>query len=107
MIVIEHMTRLAKLIFMFVMMCISITLFAQFASAQTNETKRAEMREKIGLDMTVPDFDTKKIDAKVMGTRLANILDFLMENYQQSVYDRRLSAIASEQNETLKMYISK
>lgn len=51
--------------------------------------------------MTVPDFETKKIDAKVMGNRLAGILNFLMENYQQSVYDRRLSQIASEQNEAL------
>lgn len=38
------------------------------------------MREKIGLDMTMPDFETKKIDAKVMGDRLAGMLDYLMEN---------------------------
>ncbi len=59
------------------------------------------MREKIGLDMTLPDFESKKIDAKVMGDRLASILNFMMENYQQSVYDRRLGQIASEQNEIL------
>jgi len=59
------------------------------------------MREKIGLDMSVPDFDTKKIDAKVMGDRLAGILNYLMDNYEQSVYDRRLSAIAGEQNDVL------
>lgn len=59
------------------------------------------MREKRGLYMTVPDFETKKIDAKVMGTRLAGILDNLMENYQQGVHDRRLGQIASEQNDAL------
>lgn len=59
------------------------------------------MREKIGLNMTVPDFDTKKIDAKVMGSRLAGILNYLMENCQQGVYDRRLGQIASDQNEAL------
>lgn len=86
---------------MFFMMCISILSFAQPVPAQTDSLKRAEMREKIGLDMSVPDFDTKRIDSKVMGSRLAGILDFLMENYQQGVYDKRLSQIASEQNEAL------
>jgi hypothetical protein len=75
--------------------------FAHPMLAQTEEAKRAKIRESIGLDMSVPDIDTKKIDAKVMGSRLAGILNYLMENYQQSVYDRRLSAIASEQNEAL------
>lgn len=36
-----------------------------------------------------------------MGVRLAGILDYLMENYEQGVYDRRLVQIASEQNEAL------
>lgn len=36
-----------------------------------------------------------------MGSRLADILNYLMENYQQGVYDRRLSQIASEQNDVL------
>lgn len=95
------MTRLAKLFFIFILMCISIVAFAHPVLAQTDSLKRAELREKIGLDMSVPDFDTKKIDANVMGTRLAGILDYLMENYQQGVYDRRLGAIASEQNKLL------
>lgn len=83
------------------MLIASFSGFAHPLLAQTNEAKQAEMREKIGLDLTVPDFDTKKIDAKVMGIRLASILDYLMENYQQGVYDRRLCSIASEQNEAL------
>ena len=49
--------------------------------------------------MSVPDFDTQMIEAKVMGKRLAGILDYLMRNYQQGTYNRRLSSIASEQNE--------
>ena len=51
--------------------------------------------------MSVPDFNTQKIDAKVMGKRLSGILDYLMENYQQGTYNRRLSSIAGEQNEAL------
>ena len=75
--------------------------FAHPMLAQTDSLKRAELREKIGLDLTVPDFDTKKIDARVMGERLAGMLDYLMENYHQAVYDRKLGLIASEQNEAM------
>ena len=71
------------------MLIVSLSCFSQPLLAQTVESKQAEMREKIGLDLTVPDFDTKKIDAKIMGPRL------------QGVYDRRLCSIASEQNEAL------
>lgn len=83
------------------MLMASLAGFAQSLHVQANKGKQAELKEKIGLDLTVPDFDTKKIDAKVMGVRLAGILDYLMENYQQGVYDRRLVQIASEQNEAL------
>ncbi len=83
------------------MLIASLSGFAQSLPVRSDEAKRTELREKIGLDLTVANFDTKKIDAKVMGTRLAGILDYLMDNYQQSVYDRRLNQIASEQNEAL------
>lgn len=83
------------------MLMVSLTGFAQALSTQTDSMKRAELREKIGLDLTVPDFDTKKIDARVMGERLAGILAYLMENYHQTVYDRKLGLIASEQNEAM------
>ena len=53
----------------------------------------------IGLDLSLPDFDIKSIDAKVMGTRLAGILGYLMENYHQVVYDRKICQILREQNE--------
>lgn len=69
--------------------------------AQTEAARSAEFKEKIGLDMSVSDFDTQKIDAKVMGERLAGILDYLMENYHQAIYDRKLGLIAREQNEAL------
>lgn len=83
------------------MLIASLAGFAQSLPVQADEGKRAELREKIGLDLTVADFDTAKIDSKVMGSRLTGILEYLMENYQQSVYDRRLSQIAIEQNEAL------
>ena len=90
-----------KLILITLLLLVTTVLFSQSLPVQTDSARRAEYKEKIGLDMTVPDFETKKIDSKVMGSRLAGILDYLMENYQQGVYDRRLGQIASEQNESL------
>ena len=52
--------------------------------------------------MTVPDFETKKIDAKVMGTRLAGILEYLLENYTQGTYSRLIALMLGEQVEELK-----
>lgn len=80
----------------------SVSLSAQWKNTKlSEEEKRAEYREKIGIDMSVPDFDIKKIDAKVMGSHLANILTFLMNNYQQGFYISQLKDIASEQNNAL------
>lgn len=83
------------------LLMVSLMGAVQPIAAQNEAARRAEFKEKIGLDMSVPDFNTQKIDAKVMGKRLAGILDFLMENYRQGFYDRKLGLIASEQNEAL------
>lgn len=87
-----------KALFTTLLLLASLSVFAQSLPAQPDEAKRAEIREKIDLDMTVPDFETRKIDASVMDNRLAGILEYLMENYQQGVQERRLIAIAGEQN---------
>lgn len=58
-------------------------------------------RTEIGLDMSVPDFDTKTIDVSVMGTRLAGIIEYMIDNYNQFVYNRRLCQILKEQVEPL------
>jgi hypothetical protein len=49
----------------------------------------------------MPDYSTKKIDAKVMGAHLANILESLCANYNQPVYLGSLSVIQSSQVEGL------
>ena len=88
------------------MLLLSATLSAQShqpsdLSHQTSD-RMAAYREAIGLDMTVPDFKTKKIDAKVMGTRLAGILEYLLENYTQGTYSRLIALMIGEQVEELK-----
>ena len=90
-----------SLILTFLLLLSTVSLSAQWSTAQTKAAKQAEYREKIGIDMSVPDFETKKIDAKVMGPHLANILTFLMKNYQQGFYVSQLKDIASDQNKAL------
>ena len=68
---------------------------------QADDAQRAKYKQEIGLDMSVPDFQTKSINPKVMGSRLVGILNFILKNYQQSVYNNRISLILSEQNDAL------
>ena len=68
---------------------------------QADDALRVKYKLMIGLDMSVPDYQIKSINPKVMGPRLAGILKYILENYQQSVHERRISLILGEQNETL------
>ena len=61
------MTMRIRMIIATLMLMVSMGVNAQLRTAQTDSAKIAEYRERIGLDMTVPDFETKKIDAKMMG----------------------------------------
>ena len=105
--------KLSTFNFQFSTLLLAAFLCFQSVSAQTSaisDEARKEIREKIGLDMTVPDFETKKIDAKVMGTRLAGILEYLLENYKQASYERQIALIVGEQYEALQdtyFYINK
>lgn len=79
-------------------------MVSMFAFAQSNETQvqyNAKVRETLALDYSMPDYSVKKIDAKVMGPRLASILTKLNEQYKQETYIFNLSYIQSEQIEGL------
>ena len=84
---------------------VSLAMSAQLRTGyQTDSVKNAEFREKIAIDMSVPDFETKKIDGKVMGTHLAGLLEFLLENYPQVTYNAHISEMLKGQNEALEKY---
>ena len=63
------------------------------------ETKEEAWRKKINIDTSVPDFKTTKVDQRVMGWRLAKMIDFLQKTYTQSSYNRTWSVIRYEQTE--------
>jgi len=97
------MTMRIRMIITALMLMVSMGMDAQIkVGYQTDSAKIAEYRERIGIDMTVPDFETKKIDAKVMGTRLAGILEYMLENYRQGTYSRQIAQTLGEQVEELK-----
>ena len=85
-----------------------LLLGATNLSAQTvyswNETKEQKYQRLINLDYSVPDYEVSRPDASVMGWRLAGILQFLEENYQQSVYNQMLAQIRNVQMGTLKVH---
>ncbi len=87
-----------RMIITALMLMVSMGMDAQIrVGYQTDSAKIAEYRERIGIDMKVPDFETKKIDAKVKGTRLAGILEYLLENYTQGTYTRLIAQMIGEQ----------
>ena len=88
-----------KTLLLFSLLLIVCGMAAQ-STGQIDEKKMMEYRETIGLDYSMPDFDTSKIDAKVIGVRLAKILQSLEENYTQDYYNRVLASILAEQLET-------
>ncbi len=85
-------------------MLVSLAGFAQ-ANKQTDEEKLAEyqnrVRSALQLDYSMPDYTTSKIDAKVMGPRLAAILNKIMESRGQQTTITTVSVIQTRQVEGL------
>lgn len=79
----------------------TVNVFSQLRTVGTESERNAEYKKAIGLDTTIPDFDTNKIDAQVMGSRLANLLNYLLENYNHEFYELQIVQILGEQNESL------
>ena len=70
-------------------------------SQYTEETHEERIRRQIALDYTLPDYNVSKPDAKVIGWRLAGILQFLEKNYMQGLYNQKLSSIRASQMEDI------
>lgn len=81
-------------------MLFTVSLPAQPTDASATDTKvqyEAQVRETLALDYSMPDYSIKKIDAKVMGPRLAAILERINEYYQQPKYLTCLSLMQKSQ----------
>ena len=79
----------------------ALTLQAQ-SNNQQEDPQEIFMLSRIGIDYSVPDFSTKRIDASIIGDHLADMLALLQADYKESAYNRRLIAILREQQDFLK-----
>ena len=69
--------------------------------APSDDQYNAEVRQTLNLDYSMPDYHTGKIDPKVMGPRLALLLQELCTKYKESVNNSYLSTIQCQQIEGL------
>ena len=86
-----------KIILTLLLLMLTVMVSAQRVTT-TSEAERREFAKKtLALDYSMPDYSIKKIDAKVMGAHLANILESLCAKYTQPLYIGSLSVIQSNQ----------
>ena len=82
-----------------------LMLFTQSLSAQTTQqsedARTVELRQELGIDYSMPDFSSSKIDGKVIGERLAKLLQQLQSKYDNCVLNQYISLIQCEQIEDL------
>ena len=80
-----------------------MTTFAQnSAELSKQEQYNQEVRSKLLMDYSMPDFSTSKLDPEKIGNRLCKMLRKLQDNIQNPVFNRKLSYIVCEQNPNLK-----
>ena len=91
-----------KLLFVTLLFICSLSISAQPRPIGVDSEKGIEYREQIGLDMSIPDFELKKIDEAKMGTHLADLLNYLENNYTQGTTKRWITSVLREQYEEFK-----
>lgn len=68
---------------------------------------RPDLKEKIGVDCGMPDFNTTEVDGKVIGVRLAKMLNRLMKYASNYDYNSMLASVLNEQNPQMQYAIIK
>ncbi len=85
-----------KLITIVALFCCTFCAFAQDAAPE-DDPKVTQMRKDIGIDYSMHDFKTKKIDGAIIGSHLAGMLNLLQKYYNDGTYNWKLAAIVKEQ----------
>jgi len=92
---------LKKLFFTLLLLLVATTLSAQPSGQSQDDNYTIELRQKLNIDYSLPDFSTSKLDGKVIGTRLALMLQRLQASYREAVNNQYLSKLVCEQNDGL------
>ena len=70
---------------------------AQGLKTNVDEDRKADIRKTLALDYSIPDYSTSKPNPKVMGQRLADILNKFQEMTQSQTIMGTLSVIQAQQ----------
>lgn len=79
----------------------SLSIPQCLSAQEQDDKKREELRQQIGLDYSMPDYNVNKIDEKKIGTHLANLLKFLEDNFRDIKHNGMLSKIQANQNDAM------
>lgn len=77
------------------LMLSALSISAQ-TTRQSDDARTVELRQELGIDYSMPDFSTSRIDGKVIGERLAKMLQQLQSKYDDCVLNQSLSLIQCE-----------
>lgn len=92
-----------KLLLLFFLLLGAGTLSAQSNWAKVSDAQyKSDVRQKLNLDYSMPDYSVKKIDESKIGSHLANILRFFEENGKRGTFAPWIGSILSEQDESFK-----
>ena len=89
-----------NILFLVVLLLASVEVAGQ--NTPVDAAMAEQYRTRIGLNDSRPDYSIKKIDEKVTGPRLAQLLRFFLESLRQPSFNRQASSIVAEQDERLK-----
>jgi hypothetical protein len=96
----NNMKAKRQILMLLLMMCSIISMNAQ-TSLHGEEAEKEEIRQKIGIDYTMPDFNTSKINGNVIGIHLAKMLRKLDDRACDYGWSSSIINICCEQNEKL------
>ena len=79
------------------MLMATAVVSAQGLKTNVDEDRKADIRKTLALDYSIPDYSTSKPNPKVMGQRLADILNKFQEMTQSQTIMGTLSVIQAQQ----------
>lgn len=77
----------------------TVVVSAQGLKTNVDEESKAEIRQTLALDYSIPDYSISKANPKVMGKRLADILNKFQEMTQSQTVMGSISVIQAQQIE--------
>lgn len=90
-----------RLIILMLVLGCSFNVQAQDVKEQQEDRQIAFTRGRIGIDYSIPDFSTKKIDGSIIGDHLADMLNYLQSNYSTGTCKGKLMSIIRKQYDSL------